>query len=90
MSCESIEEFETLLMHTKSSDTQNVIAGDCNVWMEMNEKSEKQRLSNTLQCFGMKEYVLLPTHKLGDTVTLAMAYEFPIIIENFSFKFKFE
>ena len=75
-------------MHTTSSDTQNVIAGDFNVWMEMNEKSEKQIVSNTLQCFEKNDYVLLPTHKLGHTVNLALAYEFPIIIEKVSFKIK--
>ena len=70
-------------MHTKLSNTQNVFAGDVNVCMEMNENSEQQKLSNTLQCFGMKNHVTLPTHKSSHTLDLTLSNEILNIIAKF-------
>ena len=50
--------------------------------MEMNENSEPQNFSSTLQCFGRENHVMLTSHKSGETLGLVLVQEFSNLIGN--------
>ena len=75
-----IEELNSLLSDQDPSHPL-VLLGDFNVHFENNESGEVKKLLDITSSFGLSQFVVGPTHKLGHTLDLIFANSFDLQIQ---------